>query len=357
MQRKKIAHFDIYSTQCLNVAGEATQELPEFAKDPKELIRMYREMVLMRLFESKAVNLQRTGKIGTFVTTAGHEALSAAIGFALKPDDVFVPAYREHAAQFIRGVKMSELLLLYGGDERGHDFKHCTDLPMCVPLATQTLHAAGIAKAMQYKNEKNAVLTVFGDGASSEGDAYEALNVAGVWNLPVVFVANNNCWAISTPYAIQTSAQTIAQKAIAAGFDGEQVDGRDIIAMRYTIEKALDKARNGGGPTLIEAVHYRLCPHTTADDPTRYMDDKEFKKAWEEEPIGWLRRYLEKTGQWDDAKEESMKKEIHAEIDREVEEYLNIPPQKPTSMFDYLYEELPEPLLEQYEELMEIQGA
>lgn len=357
MQRKKIAHFDIYSTQFLNVAGEATQELPAFAKDSKELIKMYREMVLMRLFETKAVNLQRTGKIGTFATSAGHEALSVAIGFSLKPDDVFVPAYREYAAQFIRGVKMSEIFLLFGGDERGHDFKHCADLPMCVPLATQMLHAAGIAKAMQYKNEKNAVLTVFGDGASSEGDAYEALNVAGVWNLPVVFVANNNCWALSTPYAIQSGATTIAQKAIAAGFDGEQVDGHDIIAMRHTIEKALDKARNGGGPTLIEAVHYRLCPHTTADDPMRYMDDKEFKKAWEEEPIGWLRRYLEKTAQWNDEKEKALKEEINAEIEKAVEEYLSIPPQKPTSMFDYLYEELPEPLLEQYEELMEAEDA
>ena len=357
MQSKKIAHFDIYFTQFLNAAGEATQEFPEFAKDSKELIKMYREMLLMRLFETKAVNLQRTGKIGTFATSAGHEALSAAIGFSLKPEDAFVPAYREYAAQFIRGVKMSEILLLFGGDERGHDFKNCTDLPMCVPLATQTLHAAGIAKAMQYKKEKNAVLTIFGDGASSEGDTYEALNVAGVWDLPIVFVLNNNQWAISTPSAIQTRAETFAQKAIAAGIDGEQVDGRDVIAMRYTFEKALDKARNGGGPTLIEAVHYRLCPHTTADDHTRYMDDQELKDAWEHEPIGWLRRYLEKNGHWDDEKEQAMTKEIKAEIEKEVEEYLSISPQKLTSMFDYLYEELPEPLLEQYEEVMEAENA
>ncbi len=357
MQSKKIAHFDIYFTQFLNAAGEATQELPEFAKDPKELIKMYREMVLMRLFETKAVNLQRTGKIGTFATSAGHEALSAAIGFSLKPEDAFVPAYREYAAQFMRGVKMSELLLLYGGDERGHDYQNCTDLPMCVPLATQTLHAAGIAKAIQYKNEKNAVLTIFGDGASSEGDTYEALNVAGVWNLPIVFVVNNNQWAISTPSDIQTRAETFAQKAIAAGFDGEQVDGHDVIAMRYAFEKALDKARNGGGPTLIEAVHYRLCPHTTADDPSRYMKDEDFKKAWEEEPLGWLRRYLEKNGHWDDEKEQALKKELSAEIEKEVAVYLSIPPQKPTSMFDYLYEELPEPLLEQYEEVMEASDA
>lgn len=353
MKKKRLAQFEVYFTQFLNAAGEATQEMPLFAKDLDELVKMYREMVLMRLFETKGINLQRTGKIGTFVTSAGTEAIAAGIGFALKPEDVFVPAYREYATQFMRGVKMSDIFLLYGGDERGHEFKNCNDFPMCVPLATQLLHAAGVAKAMQHIKEKNAVLTVFGDGASSEGDAYEALNVAGVWNLPIVFVVNNNQWAISTPREIQTGAETIAQKAIAAGFEGEQIDGRDVIAMRYAAENALNKARKGGGPTLIEAVHYRLSPHTTADDPTRYMEKDIFEEAWVNEPIGWLRRYLEKQGDWSDAKEKVLHAECQAEIEVAVKEYESIPPQKPTAMFDYLYEEVPESLLEQYEELLE----
>ncbi len=353
MQKKKIADFDIYFTQFLNVAGEATQPLPDFAKDSSELINMYREMVLMRTFETKAVNMQRTGKIGTFVNSAGHEALAVGIGAALKKEDIFVPAYREYAAQFMRGVKMSDILLYFGGDERGNNFQHSIDFPLTVPLATQALHAAGIAKAMQYRKQKNAVLTVCGDGASSEGDFYEALNVAGVWNLPLVFVVNNNGWAISTPTTIQTSAKTFAQKAIAAGFEGEKVDGRDVIAIRYTIENALNKARSGGGPTLIEAAHYRLSPHTTADDPTRYMDKNVFDEAWDNEPIGWLRRYLEKQKVWNDQKEKTLWDECSQAVDVAVKEYENTPPQKPTAMFDYLYETLPEPLLAQYEEVME----
>jgi pyruvate dehydrogenase E1 component alpha subunit len=351
-QCESVATFDIRFTRYIDNEGTAVGTLPDIARDPEALIPLYRAMVLNRVFDKKAVALQRTGKLGTYASSLGQEAVFAAVGAVMEQRDVLVPYYRECGTQLLRGVTMTELLLYWGGDERGMDYAGPReDLPICVPIASQIPHAAGVALAMKYRQEPRVTVTMFGDGATSKGDFYEAANAAGVWNLPLVFVVNNNQWAISVPLHEQTGCQTLAQKAIAAGFPGEQVDGNDLIAVFDRFSAALEKARTGGGPTLIEAITYRLSDHTTADDATRYRSDEELRTSWEHEPIKRLRQFLITAGYWDQQRDE----QLHAACEREVEQatqaYLDTPPPEPESMFDYLYAQLPAALQPQREEL------
>src|SRR4029453_2038235 len=210
---------------------------------------MSRTMVLVRPFDTKAINLQRTGKLGTYASCLGHEAAHVGIGAAMRPEDVFAPMYREYGAQLWRGVRMSEILLYWGGDERGNNFSGpAHDFPWCVPIATQCLHAAGSALAMSIRGERRCAVTVVGDGGTSEGAFYEAINFAGVARLPLVAVVVNNGWAISVPLELQTAAETLAQKGIAAGMTSLQVDGNDVIAVRHAVATPLERGREGGGP-------------------------------------------------------------------------------------------------------------
>ncbi len=343
-----VATFTVEYTQFLDAKGKPVQALPAFAENPKKLIELYCLMTQLRTFDSKAIALQRTGKMGTYASTLGQEAISTAMGNLMQPKDVLCPAYREYGAQFQRGVKMADILAYWGGDERGSNFGNDSeDFPISVPIGTQTLHAAGIATAFKIRKQPRVAVSVCGDGATSQGDFYEALNVAGVWNLPAVFVVINNQWAISVPRKAQTAAQTLAQKAIAAGFKGEQVDGNDIIAMYDVLEKAFDKARKGGGPTLIEAITYRLSDHTTADDANRYRDKLELQKAWEEDPLLRLRTYLSEHGYWSQQEEEKLLAECSAKVEAAVEEYLALDQPPPEAMFDYMYAKLPHDLKEQ----------
>lgn len=343
-----IARFEVNFNQIINEKGEQCNPLPAFAEDKEKLLELYRVMVQTRIFDKKAIALQRTGKMGTYAPINGQEAISTAIGHAMRKEDVLVPYYRDYAAQLQRGVKMSEILAYWGGDERGSQFScNSDDLPICVPIASQCLHATGVAFAFQYRKQARVAVTCIGEGGTSEGDFYEAMNVAGAWKLPVVFVVNNNFWAISVPLSKQTATKTIAQKAIAAGFDGVQVDGNDVIACREVISNAIEKARRGEGPTLIEALTYRLCDHTTADDATRYQPQDEVEKAKLKEPIARYKHYLEEQSWWDAAKEEQLLQECSALVQKEVDDYLNRPGQRIESVFDYHYESLPDYLIEQ----------
>lgn len=343
-----VAQFEIAYTQILNEQGELNETLPPFAKDASLLKELYRIMVRTRTFDKKAIALQRTGKMGTYAPINGQEAISTAIGHAMRPDDVLIPYYRDYAAQFQRGVKMSEILAYWGGDERGSQFAcNSEDLPICVPIASQCLHAAGVAFAFKYRNQPRVAVACIGEGGTSEGDFYEAMNVAGTWNLPVVFIVNNNKWAISVPLSKQTASQTIAQKAIAAGFAGVQIDGNDIFACLKTCSEAIEKARRGEGPTLIEALTYRLCDHTTADDATRYQPPEEVEAAKLKEPLSRFKHYLEQQKLWDAAQEEALIKECSELVEQEVNAYLSRPKQPITSIFDYHYAELPDYLVEQ----------
>lgn len=343
-----VAQFEISYTQILNEKGEICNTEPSFTSDKATLKDLYRIMVRTRIFDKKAIALQRTGKMGTYAPINGQEAISTAIGHAMRTEDILVPYYRDYAAQFQRGVKMSEILAYWGGDERGSQFAcNSEDLPICVPIASQCLHAAGVAFAFKYRSQPRVAVVCLGEGGTSEGDFYEAMNVAGTWKLPVVFVVNNNQWAISVPLSKQTATQTIAQKAIAAGFDGIQIDGNDLLACRQVIGEAIEKARRGEGPTLIEALTYRLCDHTTADDATRYQPQDEVEKAKLKEPISRFKHYLEQQNIWDKAQEEQLISECSELVQQEVDEYLNRPKQPITSIFDYHYAELPDYLIEQ----------
>jgi pyruvate dehydrogenase E1 component alpha subunit len=337
-----VASFEIEHTRFLGPQGEPTQPLPEFARERAALVAMYRAMVLTRSFDAKAIAMQRTGKIGTFASALGQEAVGVGTASAMRAEDVLVPSYRDHAAQFQRGMTMVESLLYWGGDERGSDFSVARhDFANCVPIGTQVCPAVGAAYAFKLRGEPRAAVAMLGDGATSRGDFYEGMNMAGVWKAPVVMVVNNNQWAISVPRSLQTAAQTLAQKAIAAGIEGRQVDGNDVIAVRHVVDTALAKARSGGGPTLIEALTYRLGDHTTADDATRYRDAEVVRAQWQFEPIARLRNYLARTDAWNKEAEDALHRECTELVNQAAEAYLAIPPPDVDAMFDCLYAALP----------------
>jgi pyruvate dehydrogenase E1 component alpha subunit len=276
----------------------------------------------------------------------------------MRPGDVLLPSFREHGAQLWRGVSLKELFLYWGGDERGNDFaRPRQDFPNCVPVGSQAPHAVGVALAFQLRAEKRAAVCVIGDGATSKGDFAEALNMAGVWKVPAVFVVNNNGWAISIPVVRQTAAATLAQKAVAAGIPGEQVDGNDVVAVRAVVAQAIGRADRGEGPTLIEAVTYRLSDHTTADDASRYRKDSEVSSHWHAEPIVRLRNYMTRTGRWDKSKEEALLRECSASVEQAADDYAATPPQPAETTFDQTYARIPADLVEQRKAAAPTQGA
>ncbi len=337
--------------QYLDEKGEPVTALPEWTAQPDILLHYYRQMVLSRTVDQKAIALQRTGQMGTYPSCMGQEAVSTVFGSLLEHDDVMVPYYRDVAAQLQRGMHIEDIYLYWGGDERGSArASQRKDFPNCVPIATQAGHAAGIATAMRIRHQHNAVICSCGDGATSKGDFLEALNLAGVWQLPIVFIINNNQWAISVPRNLQCGAPTLAQKGIAAGLPCTQVDGNDVIALHDVINKALVNARKGKGATVIEAITYRLSDHTTADDATRYRPSEELKQAWQKEPIKRLQTWLHQQGFWNENKEQELQAEVTTKVQQAVEKYLNAPAQPLAELFDYHYANIPPGLQAQKEE-------
>lgn len=323
---------------------------PELADD--DLVEMYRWMAKARAFDERALALQRQGRIGTYAPLSGQEAAQVGSAWALKPEDWMFPSYREHAVQAVRGQKWADLLAYWGGNEDSNRIPEgINNFTVCVPIATQILHAVGCAWASKLKGKAAAAIVYFGDGGTSEGDFHEGMNFAGVFQCPVVFFCQNNQYAISVPRTRQTRSETIAQKAIAYGFDGVQVDGNDVLAVYRVTEEALDRARSGGGPTLIEAVTYRLGHHTTADDWTRYRTEEEVE-AWKtRDPIQRFRSYLESKHLWGDDQEEQLQEKTKEEIRQAVETYENLPERDVEEIFKYTYAEMPWNLQEQLDEL------
>ena len=347
-----IARFEVHRRSYLAPDGTVLRPLPDFASDMSKLLALYRGMVLTRAFDLKAVSLQRTGRLGTYAVSLGQEAVSVGIASAMREEDVLLPSYRDNGTLLWRGTKMEEILLFWGGDERGNlSSGPAHDFPYCIPVGSQAPQAAGVAYAFKLRKEARVAVCLFGDGATSKGDVWEAMNFAGVHKLPLLFVANNNQWAISVPLKLQTASQTLAQKAIAAGFIGEQVDGNDVIAVRAAAEEAIAQARAGGGPRLIEALTYRLSDHTTADDAARYRPPEEVQTRWKEEPIARLRAYLVSQKAWGKAQEEELAAECQKEIEAAIERYLASSPRAPETMFDHLYAELPRAYASQRGEL------
>lgn len=356
MPKEIIAKFSVPYLQVLDENGKVDKRLePKLSKE--QFQELFRLMILERTFDRTALNMQREGRIGTYAESLGEEACHVGPAFAMKKEDWLVPSYREHGAYFARGVPIKNLFIHWGGSEDGNIMPEGQrNMTVCIPIGTQLPHAAGIAWASKLRGEKNAVLTFFGDGGTSEGDFHEGMNFAGVFKLPVVFLCRNNEYAISLPRTCydtagcQTRAQTLAQKAIAYGFDGVVVDGNDVLACYVAAKEALAKAYAGKGPTMIEALTYRMGAHTTADDPSRYRSAKELEAWKKKDPIERFRKYLQSKKIWSAAWEKKITDQCEQEIKKAVEEFEKHQP-APEDMFTNVFAQLPAHLKEQMDYL------
>jgi len=317
-------------------------------------LQMFRAMLLGRRFDERMLDLQRQGRIGTFPPIKGQEASQIGTVALLRDSDWLVPAFRETAAEIMRGRSMESVLLYYNGFNEGTILpKGQKDLPMAVPVASQILHAVGLGWAAGYRRTDEVVMTFFGDGATSEGDFHEGLNFAAVYQSPVIFVCQNNQWAISIPLSKQTHSETLAQKALAYGMPGIQVDGNDILAVYAATKEAIDRARSGGGPTLIECVTYRIMMHTTADDPKKYRSEEEVELWKKKDPLPRYQEYLLQKKILPESDlttlEEEIKEQIQTAVDNAERQMQKLG--EPLDMFDHLYAELPPHLRGQRKEL------
>lgn len=350
----RVAEFFVEHTAYLDEQGGLLQTPPPALNDGRVLGRLYRGMHLTRAFDARAVELHRTGRLGTYASSLGQEAVGVGIAHAMQAEDVLVPSFREHGAQLMRGVTPLELFLYWGGDERGSDFAGPRqDFPVSVTVGGHAPHAAGVALAFQLRREPRVAVCVFGDGASSKGDVYEAMNAAGIRGLPVVFVVTNNQWAISTPRSQQTGAATLAQKAVAAGFSGLQADGNDVIAVAKVVGDAVNRARSGGGPTLVECLTYRMADHTTVDDASRYRADADLALWRDKDPLARLRARLAAGHGWTESDEVSLRAEVNEQMDAAAKAYLDTPPQRPEAVFTYLFATMPAELSRQQALMLE----
>jgi pyruvate dehydrogenase E1 component alpha subunit len=273
---------------------------------------------------------------------------------AMQPNDWFVGAFRELGGRLVRGEPMTAMLHYYNGWEEGNIMPR-DDLritPTSVVIGCQIPQAAGLAFAGRHQGEDSAVVSFIGDGGTSEGDFYEGLNFAAVWKVPVVYIVQNNQWAISVPRRIQTASETIAQKGIAAGMPCLQVDGNDPLAVHVAVSEALERARAGEGPTLIEAVTYRLMMHTTADDPRKYRSEEEEKEAWSREPLLRTRQYLQDKGLWDEDKEQALLADVKAQVEEAVKEFEATPPWAEDEPFRHVYGTEHPYITEQHQEFL-----
>jgi pyruvate dehydrogenase E1 component alpha subunit len=344
----KIEHLSI-----LNQDGELDSELePDISDDI--LLRMHRMMLLNRRFDERMLNLQRQGKMGTFAPIKGQEASQIGAAAVLEDNDWLVPSFREMAAEVLRGKRLEDILLVYAGyNEGGFIPENSHTLPVCIPVATQLLHAAGIGYAVKYKKKKDVVMVFHGDGATSEGDFHESLNFAGVFQIPTVFICQNNHWAISIRRSKQTRSKTIAQKALAYGMPGIQVDGNDVLAVYSAAKDAVDRARSGKGPTLIECITYRMSVHTTADDPSKYREEKEVMEWEARDPIIRFQKYLKNKNLLSDDDIEKSEEQIKSEIKEVIKGWEKKMKElgDPADMFAFQYAEMPPHLISQKKEM------
>lgn len=314
----------------------------------KEIIKAYKDMLFERTADLMVVSYQRQGRIFTYPPNYGQEAIHIAAGNVIKKTDWLVPAFRELGAYLAKGATMKEIFLYYMGYEEGTVFKDAENiLPISVPIASQFLHATGIGFAINYKKQKDVVFAFIGDGGTSEGDFHEALNFAGVWNTPVVFVVQNNQFAISTSKENQTVSVNYAVKSLAYGIEGIKVDGNDFFATQAAFQKAREHCASGKGPVLIEAVTFRKGAHTTSDDPTKYRTKEEEQKWEETDPLKRLKAYMEDHKLFDGLDEEKLVAQYKKEVDRIFIEAENHPKYPLDDVFDHLYAEQPDILKKQ----------
>jgi pyruvate dehydrogenase E1 component alpha subunit len=324
------------------LAPDGTLKGPLPDLEPEALRRMYRTMVVARTFDRRALNLQRQGRVGTFAPAAGQEAAQVGAALALAPDEWLFPTYRSHPAMLAHGMPLERLFLYPLAHALGGQAPEGVAIySVAISIAAHLPHAVGAAWASRILGEHKGFLALFGDGATSEGDFHEAMNFAGVFRAPLVFLCENNGWAISVPRAHQTAAETIAQKAVAYGFPGVVVDGNDILAVYATAREALERARAGDGPTLIEAETYRLGPHTTADDPNRYRRPEELTEAERLDPILRLRLFLEAKDLWSEGEEKHLQEEVGLEVREAFNRASATPPVTLAELARHVYASMP----------------
>ena len=346
----KIKHLQLLDEEG-RLDVEMADKKPEWLLSDEDALALYEMMSKCRHYDEVAFRLQRSGRMGTYPQNKGQEGAPGGIGMAIKrkaPESWLVPCYRENIAMFLNGLPMEKILLHWMGDERGNQIPDGVNItPISVPIGTHPLHAAGIAWGLDYKakragRENDAVVFTFtGDGATSEGDWHEAVNFAGVLDAPVIFVVQNNGWAISVPREKQTRSETFAQKAFAYGVHGVRIDGNDIFAGYRAGCEAIERALVEKKPTLIETLTYRLGDHTTADDASRYRDGGELEKWVKRDPLIRTRKYLESKGLWDDGKQGEMEARIKKEVEEVVRNAEGIEDPTVSDVFDWLFAEMP----------------
>ncbi len=324
--------------QIIGAQGDAVR--PDLLPDPETLSTLYRALRRLRHFDERAVVLHRQGRMGVYPPYGGMEASQAGVALALTPDDWLLPTYRDTGAALAYGLPISQAILYWRTSPHGWAMpQNLKVLPFYIPIASQYPHAVGCALAERMRGTRNVALALIGDGGSSEGQFHEALNFAGALQAPCVFVLQNNGWAISVPTSSQTRATDLSRRADGYGIPGVRVDGNDVVAVHHVAREAVARARDGGGPTLIETVTYRVKPHTVSDDPSRYRTEDAAREWLTRDPIARLAAHLRAAGQWDDAREEALQRDLVAEFEAAVQDADRMPEPEPAEMLDHVFAE------------------
>ncbi len=344
------------------IVDESGQLINEQYKDQltEDLVKQfYYHMVRIRTFDRKAISLQRQGRLGTYAPFEGQEASQVGSALALGKEDWVFPTYRDHGATLTFGASMARTLLYWNGRVEGCVPEEGNKIfPPAVPIATQIPHAAGAAMAEKRKGTKNAAIAYFGDGATSEGDFHEGLNFASVFQAPVIFFNQNNGFAISVPIEKQMNSKTIAQKALAYDMPGVRVDGNDIFAVYFQTKEYIERARNGGGPTLIEAITWRYGAHTTADDPRKYRNQSESDTIREKrDPLLRVERFMKVNGFWDDEWALKVKEDTESEVEQAVKDMESFPKPNINDLFDNVFEKPTWTIAKQKEQYLQLIGG
>ncbi|RWZ60757.1 pyruvate dehydrogenase (acetyl-transferring) E1 component subunit alpha [Halobacillus fulvus] len=341
--------------QILNEEGEIVNKdaMPDLSDE--ELKEIMRRMVYTRILDQRSIALNRQGRLGFYAPTAGQEASQLGSQFALEKEDFILPGYRDVPQLIWHGLPLAQAFLFSRGHFKGNQMPEGVNAvsPQII-IGAQITQAAGVGLGFKKRGEQAVAITYTGDGGASQGDFYEGLNFAGAFGAQAIFVVQNNRFAISVPVEKQSAATTIAQKSVAAGIEGIQVDGMDVLAVYAATKEARERAINGEGPTLIETLTYRYGPHTMAgDDPTRYRTDEEDSEWEKKDPIVRFRKFLEEKGLWSEEEENELIEKTKEEIKAAIKEADNTPKQKVTDLIEIMHEELPANLKEQMEEYKE----
>jgi len=351
MARKILNEFRTEYVQVLDENGNADEKLMPDISD-NEIKKMHELMVLARSFDQKAFNMQRQGRLGTYIQIKGQEACQVGSALALKNEDWVFPIYRDSGLLIARNHPIVQILQYWKGDERSMKSPEgINNFPISIPVGTHIPHAVGAAFASKLLGKKEVALVSFGDGATSKGDFHEGLNFAGVFKAPVIFLCQNNQFAISVPLKKQTASETIAQKAVAYGIEGVQVDGNDVFGVYKIVKDAVEKARKGGGATLVECYTYRMADHSTSDDSARYRSKSEQESWSKKDPVERLEKFMFKKGLLNESEKQRILKEAQKKIEEAVEEFGKVPQQDKDDMFRFVFGNMTERQIEELEEL------